>query len=237
MKNILIVLSVTFLLSATCCKKKVVPINTFTVTLDMRPSKNNGSNIPVETDTSKKIFLNLSKGKAYNINQAKLNPGEIDIVIYDGTTSTSSVGDVHFLSPGGGTLSLNVLPAAYKYLEPGTANTGVNYFSLTEMNTWAIYNTSKIRDGNSLNGFSTGTFEAMDNLDEFNDALAIARTPGTDNSNQAKKLITTSNNSLTSNLWFFEYQSAGGTKQAFAKVDDFRFLPDGYITLTVKTPQ
>ncbi len=224
-------------LSIYSCKKKEVPINVFTVTLDTRPSTNNASNVPIATDTSKKVFLNLSDGVAYSLNTAKANPGKIDVVMYDGTTTSTSVGDVHFLSPGGGTLSIKELPTAYKYLEPGTVNVGVNYFDLTGMNTWSAYNTTKIRDGSSLSGYSVSSFDAMDNLDEFNDALAIARKPGTDNSNQAKKLINTTSNTLTSNLWFFEYQSAGGTKQAFVKVDDFRFQPDGFVQVTIKTPK
>lgn len=226
--------SSTLLLTFSSCKKKETPIRTYTVTLDLRPSINDANGTPSYTDPAKNIYLSLSAGSTYNLTNASGNAGIIDLVVYDGSTTSTAIGDVHFISPGGGTLSLKQLPTAYVYLEPGSTNTGVSYFDLVQMSTWSVYNTTKIRDESGLNGFTVADFEALDNQEEYSAAVSRVRTPGTDNSNQAKKMLNVAQNSLMSKIWFFEYRNG---LTAFAKITDYRYLPDGYVTLEVKMPQ
>lgn len=237
MNKLTLLFSLLLLLSLSACKKKKTPIRTYSVTLDMRPSVNDGAGVPVYLDPAKKPFLSLSAGTTYNVADAQSNASLIDVVVYDGTTTSTSIGDIHFISPGGGTLSLKALPSAYLYLQPGSSNVGIPYYELTQMNNWLVHNTTKIRDESGLNGLTASEFDALDNLEDYNKIVEKINTPGTNNSNQAKKLLQTSTNTLSSGLWFFEFQSGNSAKTAIAQVTDFRYLPDGFVTLTIKMPE
>jgi len=225
-------------LLASCQKKSTpeVPIQTYTVKLDMRPSVNNSAGAPTSIDTSKKIYLSLGTGQTFGVGNAATNAALIDLAIYDGSTTSSSIGDIHFVSPGGGTLSFHTAPSVYLYLKPGTTDEGMQFFELTNMAAWSKFNKTAIRDQSGMNGFDAAEFDAMDNLREFNAAVSKVKQPGTDNSNQAKKVLQIDEDKLTSTVWFFEYQSGGGTKTAFAKIINHQYQPDGYITLQVKIP-
>lgn len=214
------------------CKKeeKKIPVRTYTVTLSMQPTDKDFTAL----DNKKNVFLSLSTGLAYNTSTATSNSTAIDLALYDGTTTSTSIKDIHFVSPGGGTLSLNTAPTVYLYREPGTSNNSMRFFLLTEMDKWATYNTTKIRDESGMNGLKEANFDAIQYTDEYNNAISKIQQPGTDNSNVAKKMLTVSDNTLRSRIWYFEFQSAGGTRTALAKILDYKYTPDGYVTLQVK---
>lgn len=117
------------------CKKDQKLVKEYTATLDMRPSTNNTSGVPVAMDSSKNIFLNLADGIVYNIKNAKANASLVDLIVYDGSTNATAIGNVHFVSPEGNSLSMKQMASVYKYLKPGTTNEGVQFYTLTGMDT------------------------------------------------------------------------------------------------------
>lgn len=81
------------------------------------------------------IFLNLADGIVYNIKNAKANASLVDLIVYDGSTNATAKGNVHFVSPEGNSLSMKQMASGYKYLKPGTTNEGVQFYTLTGMDT------------------------------------------------------------------------------------------------------
>ncbi len=218
--------------SVACQKKeeKKNPVRTYTVTIAMQPTNNDYTAL----DDNKNVFLSLENGSIYNTKTAPANASSIHLVVYDGSTSSSSIGDIHFVSPGGGTLSMHTAPTIYLYRDLGSINNSTQFFTLTSMNSWSKYNETKIRDESGMNGLTLSDFDNIEYVDAYQAAINKIKQPGTDNSNYAKKLLTISNSTLKSKIWYFEFVQDGVTKTALAKLSNFQYMPDGFITMQVK---
>lgn len=211
------------------------PVRTFTTTLDLRPSNNDSENKPVTLNRTKNIFLSLSKGQVYNMDNAKENASDIDLVIYDGHTVGTAIGGVRLISPGGSGASLSGTPSDYGYLKPGTTNESIRYYTLIEMNEWTRFNQSNIHVPlTGAKNFNESDFSSIQNTDDLDAAIKSFKSNNPEAAGRDRDL-TSSSIGFRSKFIRVVYEKNGSTAEALIHIKEYQYLPNGYITLEVKT--
>lgn len=234
-----LVVALALLIGISSCGKddvKPTPVRSFSAVLDIRPSDNDASNRPVTTNRTKNVFLSFSQGRVYNMDEAKVNASSIDLVVYDGSTIGTAIGSVRIISPGGGGNSLSGGASQYGYLKPGTINESVRYFNLLEMNEWTIFNQSQFSVPlNEANGITEASFNAISNTSDLNAALSEYKSKNPEAMGSEKTLFNAGTGTQHSKFFRATYEMNGKSVEALIHIKELRHLPNGYISIDVKT--
>lgn len=222
------------MISVVSCKKKEdpeTPLKIYRVTLDLRPT----SGASAQMDNSKNVYLSLRDAKVYSVAEGKEKSDRIDLIMYDGNTTAGSIGNVHFLSPTGGTSSLLKGQSIYKYMNTKGGGDAESYFNTLGLDTWTIYNTTWITDEAGVNGVTLTDFNNMNNVDDFNKYESQVLEAGTNNSNVVKQLLNTSLDKLNSQLWYFECDLGDDEKlTAFGKIIEYNYNDGGHVIIEIR---
>lgn len=210
-----------------CNKQKEPPaeIETFTLKVDTRAFPDS----VVTQHNNHSIFLSLSQKRAFTSLLAKDN--KIDLVIYDGSLHPQGKGDVYLMSPGGGQdTSINRELMHWYTFANGS---GVPFFYGMFMQ-WDTFYTTNIRSKSEMNGFEATDFERIQNVDDLELALERISKQALSEEIITQKLYDVRNGRLVSDLWAFEFGSAGSKRSVIARVKEFKYYPNGYVLLEVK---
>ncbi len=236
-----LIISLAIITGLVSCSKKDVdkdktPVRSFTATLDLRPSNNDGGNVPVATNRNKNVFLSFSKGRVYNMDEAKLNAEFVDMVMYDGNTIATAIGSVRIISPGGGGFSLSGGSVHYSYLKPGTINEPVRYYNLLEMADWTRFNQSQFSVPlNEAKGITEASFNAIANTDDLTNALKDFKDKNPEAAGSEKAVLNTGTGVQYSKFFRATYEMGGKNVEALVHIKELRYLPNGYMSIDVKT--